>query len=252
MKRLLSVFCLFALLLTACGNSTADHSSAPEPVIPEPTETGIVDAPPWFKTFRVVDTMGETLLLAGSGDVAGDIYTMAASHCEEPVADGQLINVYFETVMETYPAQFGNISKVEPTKEPIDDRCGLYLLVLEDLWEKDSGLNSDVSRLGIDLSGVTDLAESEKSAIAYAFSCAHDLFPALTGTWDELVDEGYIDEKNLCWEDGIFFSLSGSAEEHFNAQKWRSGTGAYFFFNCTAEMTEDGSWSYDIGGQAIS
>ena len=252
MKRLLSVFCLFSLVLTACQSTTVGHSAVPEPVTPAPTETGIVDTPPWFKTLRVVDTMGDTLVLAGNGDDRGDLYTMSASHCDFPVADGQLINVYFETILESYPAQFGNISKVEPTEEAADDRCGLYLQVLEDLWEVDSGLNSDVSQLGIDLSGVTDLCGSEKAGVEYVFSCSHGLFPAVTGTWEELAEEGYIDEKNLCWEEGIFFSLSGSAEELFNAQKWRSGTGAYFFFNCTADMAADGSWSYEIGGQAIS
>ena len=66
MKRLLCVFCLFALLLTSCQNTTVGHSAAPEPVTPTPT--GPVDAPPWFKTFRVVDTMGDTLVLAGNGE----------------------------------------------------------------------------------------------------------------------------------------------------------------------------------------
>lgn len=251
MKRAFSVFCLFIFLLTACESTTAAPSPT-QSADPEPTQTGIVDAPPWFKTFRVVETMGDVLVLAGNGEEGGDIYTMSIDHCDFPVADGQLINVYFEMTLETYPAQFGNISKVEPTKESADDRCGLYLQVLEDLWEVDPGLNSDVSQLGIDLSGITDLCGSEKSGVEYVFACNHNLFPAVTGTWEELAAEGYIDEKNLCWEDGIFFSLSGSADDTFNAQKWRSGTGAYFFFNCTADRAEDGSWSYEIGGQAIS
>lgn len=250
MKRALCIFCLLCLFLTAC-ESAAVTPSPTQSADPEPTETGIVDAPPWFKTFRVVETMGDTLVLAGNGEERGGIYTMTASHCDFPVSDGQLINVYFDTVLESYPAQFGNISKVELTKESADDRCGLYLQALEDLWEVDPGLNSDVSQLGIDLSGITDLCGSEKSGVEYVFACKHNLFPAVTGTWDELAEEGYIDEKNLCWEDGIFFSLSGTVDD-FNAQKWRSGTGAYFFFHCTAEMAEDGSWTYEIGGQAIS
>ena len=249
MKRLLIVCSLLALLLTACQSTSVGHSSVPEPS--EPPLTGPVDSAPWFKTFRVVETMGETLVLAGNGDAAGDIYTMSASHCDFPIADGQLINVYFEHILETWPAQLGNISKVELTNEPADDRCGLYLQALEDLWAVDPGLNADVSRLGMDLSNITDLCGSEKSGVMYAFSCAHGLFPAISGTWEELAEEGYINKENLYWEDGIFFSLAGNAD-NFNAQKWRSGTGAYFFFHCSGNMAEDGSWTYDIGGQAIS
>src|SRR5699024_7515478 len=52
-------------------------------------------------------------------------------------------------------------------------RCGLYLQVLEDLWEVDPGLNTDPEELGVDFSGRTDLTESEQSALAWVAGKAH-------------------------------------------------------------------------------
>ena len=38
----------------------------------------------------------------------------------------------------------------------------------------------------------------------------------------------------------------------FDAEKWRGGTGAYFFSDCTAVST-DGHWGdYTVGAEAIS
>ena len=39
----------------------------------------------------------------------------------------------------------------------------------------------------------------------------------------------------------------------FDAQKWRSALGAYFFCDCTASQDVDGRWGdYTVGSQAIS
>jgi hypothetical protein len=37
----------------------------------------------------------------------------------------------------------------------------------------------------------------------------------------------------------------------FNAEKWRSGNGAYFFNDCKAKKVND-VWEYKIGSEAIS
>ena len=143
------------------------------------------------------------------------------------------------------------MSRVEHTKTERDDRCGLYLQVLEDLWEVDPGLTTGITQLGVDLSGITDLSGAEKSAVAWRFGEVHGIVP-LEGTWEELADWGYIDRENLYWEDGCLFSLTGSAEDGFEAEKWASGLGAYFFLDCTADRASDGTWSYEVGGEAIS
>ena len=102
----------------------------------------------------------------------------------------------------------------------------------------------------VDLSGFTGLTEGEKAAVAYAFGMEHDILPVM-GTWEELAEQGYIDRENLYWEDGCLFSITGETGK-FDAQKWRSGLGAYFFLDCTASMEQDGTWTYTVGGEAIA
>ena len=128
--------------------------------------------------------------------------------------------------------------------------AALCVQVLADLWEVDAGLNEDITQLGVDLSGFTGLTEGEKAAVAYAFGMEHDILPVM-GTWEELAEQGYIDRENLYWEDGCLFSITGETGK-FDAQKWRSGLGAYFFLDCTASMEQDGTWTYTVGGEAIA
>ena len=148
------------------------------------------------------------------------------------------------------------------------DVCDLYLQVLEDLWSVDSGLNGGISKIGLDFSELSHLTESEKETVMQEFASKHSL-PYVVGTWDELCEQGYIDREKLHWEDGLFFSIKtneeavwylpfikyGDSEPEltaFDAQKWRSGLGAYYFFQCTAQKNADGKWTYTVGMEAIS
>lgn len=130
--------------------------------------------------------------------------------------------------------------------------CELYLKVLEDLWNVDAGLNNEISQIGIDLSGLSDLSEIEKDYVMNKFAEKHNL-PYIVGTWEELCKQGFIDKDNLYWEDGLFFSIKTNEDTiSFDAHKWRSGLGAYFFGECSAEKNTDGTWSYTVGKEAIS
>ena len=148
------------------------------------------------------------------------------------------------------------------------DVCELYLEVLEDLWNVDPGLNDEISQIGIDLSELSHLTEVEKEVVISEFVAKHKL-PYLVGTWEELCEQGFIDKENLCWEDGLFFSIKTNENAEWNlpaikegdpipeltsfdAQKWRSGLGAYFFGQCVAQKNADGTWSYTVGTEAIS
>ena len=148
------------------------------------------------------------------------------------------------------------------------DVCELYLEVLEDLWNVDPGLNDEISQIGIDLSELSHLTEVEKEVVISEFVAKHKL-PYLVGTWEELCEQGFIDKENLCWKDGLFFSIKTNEDAEWNlpaikegdpipeltsfdAQKWRSGLGAYFFGQCVAQKNADGTWSYTVGTEAIS
>lgn len=151
------------------------------------------------------------------------------------------------------------------------DLCGLYLRVLEDLWEKDAGLNGGAKYVSVDLSGAPGgLGESAKFAVAWAFARRHDA-QALTLGYDELLAQGYLSDygpedtewKAYWWEDGVLLRVTaheGAEDEvyslpavRFDAEKWRSPLGAYFFYDCTAVWPEFGVWSgYTVGAEMIS
>lgn len=229
------------------------------------------------KTTRTALLLGLALLAGCAAPGAGfSAPTPEPTESPETAATGPVDSAPW---FATFPAQFGNVSAVEHTRTERDDRCGLYLQVLEDLWAVDEGLNGDITKLGVDLSSVTDLSGSEKSAVAWAFGNAHGLTP-VEGTWDELKEQGYFTAQPLegdgapegaafyHWEDGALFSIRTNEDAAwslpdiaegsppvltaFNAQKWRSGLGAYFFQNCTAVQADDGTWTYTVGSEAIS
>lgn len=204
---------------------------------------------------RVVANDG-TLLLAGA-DGDANVYTLTPED-DTNLAVGTLVEIaYGGTILETFPAQFGGVTAVRAVEDGFDDRCALYLQVMEDLWAVDDGLNSGVTYIGVDLSR-TSLSDSEKAAAAWAFAQKHG-GELITGTWEELAEQGYIDRETLCWEDGILFTLAEQDGAYrpgsvtFDGEKWRSGLGAYFYFDCTAAQSADGHWDgYTIGGEAIS
>ena len=159
------------------------------------------------------------------------------------------------------------------------DLCGLYLQVLEDLWEKDSGLNQDITQIAVDLSNAPgELSEAEKAAVIWRFGEKHGL-ESFAADFDELKEQGTITaeplestENNAAsyqsdaafyhWEDGCLFSITPN-EDHegepyttpvlfFNAEKWRSSLGAYYFYDCQANWGQTSSWSYQVDSEMIS
>ena len=192
--------------------------------------------------------------------------------------DGMTVNiVYNGFIQETFPAQLPEVYKIQAKTAggACFDLCGLYLQVLDDLWEKDKGLNEDIAIAGLDLSRAPgELAESEKAALAWRFGELHGV-EVVTGTFEELREQGYFTAESLGeeapegaaflhWEDGCFFKIEPN-EDHedevystwsvlfFNAEKWRSSLGAYTFYDCSAMWPQGGTWTgYQIGSEMIS
>lgn len=278
--------------------TAADPGEAP-PAPADGTSSLAVDEEAVVTLFRVVDGAGEgNLLLAKlcrcmGADVyrlpVGDIPVTLDGEAADPSAleDGMVVEVSHSGVtLETYPAQFGQVYQIAgysigSSKNPAGtcyDLCGLYLQVLDDLWQRDSGLNDGIAMAGLDLSQAPgELTESEKAALAWRFGEMHGV-EVVTGTFEELETQGYFtasavstpapeDEKDsplwYQWEDGCLFSITPN-EDHteemyslptlfFNAEKWRSPLGAYVFYDCSAVWPEAGTWSgYDIGSEMIS
>lgn len=201
--------------------------------------------------------------------------------------DGMAVDVAFNGfVAESFPAQFGEVYSVSAWsrgrgRNPMGttyDLCGLYLQVLDDLWQKDPGLNDGITMAGLDLSRAPgELTESEKAALAWCFGEMHGV-EVVTGTFDELKEQGYFTASAIStpapedgedsplwyqWEDGCLFSIKPN-ENHteemyslptlfFNAEKWRSPLGAYCFYDCSAVWPEAGTWSgYSVASEMIS
>ena len=221
-------------------------------------------------TCRVVSCgMEDSVLLAeaeGSGVFTLSLKDLPLTKDGRPWADGDsvqggdLVDIgYSGVILETWPGQLQGAAWMDVRSDGRDSLCALYLQVLEDLWAVDSGLNNEITMVGVDLSA-TSLTDSERAAVAWAFAAAHGK-ELVEGTWQELGERGDIDTENLLWKDGCHFSITEKEMEGtyfartvaFDAQKWRSGLGAYYFTDCTSVQAQNGLWQgYNIGAEAIS
>ena len=285
MKQLFAaILCL--CLLAGCGrtDSTGNTCRAED----EPT-VGAEKAEPIGESFRIIQEKPDWLLLAKEEGDSAEVYTLSLSDTEltldgevfernEPGAyqrfpdgtlTGALVEVAYDLVLETYPGQLAGVTAVNLRSDGFDDRCALYLRVLNDLWAVDEGLNSDITMLSVDLSQ-TGLSDSEQAAVAWVFGGMHDISEVLSLSYEELAAEDYLTgaeqgaDSLPYWENGCLFSITeretGDNELNgarntvtFDAQKWRSALGAYFFADCTAEQALDGHWGdYTVGSEAIS
>lgn len=267
-QRALLVFAallLCAALLAGCG-AGAGGSGSPAAGGPDEPPDGEMNS----LLCRIVDGAAEGELLLAAQRSGGDaLYRLTVGDTavlldDQPADAGQLRDgmlldvVYTGSVLETYPAVLEGVTALHAVTAGQNDRCGLVLQAFEDLWTEDSGLNGDIVYMGFEISETLVPEVSEREGIAWRFAELHGAQP-LIGSWQQLADEGYIDEENLYWEDGLFFSFTPTENKDqkedqlfFTAQKWRSGLGALFFVDCTARRDDVGGWQYEAGGFAIA
>ena len=270
MKKTIALLCAAALLLCmAACKKEASEAAEPDGARTEAAET----AAPQEEALRlrIVDGEGsDTFTLAGEG--ASDVYTAVAGELTvylngKPAAPADLENGMTVTVepgyelLETWPAQFAGatVRAEKQGKAGYGDLCGLYLTVLSDLWDNDAALNSGITYISVDLSEAPGaLTDGEKAAVAWLFAGRHGA-QALTYGFAQLKEYGYVDDAELYWKDGLLFRIGASENAKqsekklvFDAEKWRSGTGAIFFNDCTAARGKGAAWEYKPGGFAIA
>ena len=191
----------------------------------------------------------------------------------------QMVQIAIWTFLESYPALFGGVERITVLPDEFDDRCALYLRVLNDLWGKDEGLNSSgVEYISVDLSA-TSLTPAERSAVAWTFAQSHSAEP-MELSYEQLCAEGYIsglegEDIFPAWENGVLFTITETDDPvtfnlpslseggelpsmtqynikntvSFDASKWRTALGAYGFSKCVAVQNNDGVWGdYHING----
>ena len=266
---LMMVIAVTAALLacTKGGRDNEDGNDTPDP------ESQYVGAD--TMTLRVVgDGEGGMLILAGETEVYAlpldglTLYLDGSSMDASGIESGMTAEVWYTGgVQETYPAQFSQVVAVSFTRERDSgayDLCGLYLQVLEDLWDKDEGLNGGTEVVSFDLSKAPGgLTAGEKAAVAYVFAQKHGV-QGLTMTFDELREEGYLTGEKLengstaySFANGLLFTITpeetqdNGASVCFSAGKWRSPLGAYYFTKCTASRGDNG-WEYSVGAELVS
>ena len=225
-----------------------------------------VDAEAYCKV-KIMVKGENTVLMAGIEEeaISSDLYSVSPYGVSVIDEKGNEIGIdalkagmtaeiaYNGMILETYPAMLSQIYQIR-ILEAENDIAGFYLQVLQDLYDTDAGLNSDISVLAFDLTQVNNLRSAEKSALVY-MAGQHFGKETVTGTFEELCSEGYIDKDALFFPNGLFFQLKDSKIENdafqFDAEKWRGGLGAYFFTDCKAEKI-NGVWEYTIGAEMIS
>ncbi len=312
MKKYALPLVLFLMLLTACGAPAAPVPPPEEP--PSPVEGAppslAEDETPAYLTCRIVDSAEDGVLLlaeldaplSGGRDDRHDgksVYRLTLT-ADTPVyldgrpasagdlTDGMPLEIAFNgLVLESFPAQLGEIYSVSAysTGSPqcpggsYYDLCGLYLQVLDDLWNRDPALNENISIASLDLTQAPGgLLESEQSALRWRFGELHGV-EVLDLTFEELRDQGYLTASPLStpapkegedlsslwysWEDGCLFSIRANGSHgaecyalptlFFDVEKWRTPLAAYCLYDCSALWPEMGTWEgYSIGSEMIS
>lgn len=166
---------------------------------------------------------------------------------------GMIVELYWNgMIQETYPAQF-TFDKLRLTGETGSREFALYTEILKELAQKDPGLNEGIGESYFDFTGVDSLTAGEKEGLAYIAGGYYGVW-GTQATAEELTEEGLMDRERGI-ENGILITLkelSNSGNEvKCKADKYRSGTGAYYLEDVTAKYS-DGEWTYKIGSEAIS
>lgn len=294
MKRITGILALLlsVFLLAGCGGQEQAGEEDP-PVTPSPDAGGTEDEitcvePPVSALFRIVDGAEDGRLLLAALDEADSGGVFSLNLCETAVwmdgeladaavlEDGMAIRVTWDdSILETYPAQLSGVRSIEAwslgtAQDPgggFYDLCGFYLKVLDDLWQRDPGMNEGVAVAGLDLSNAPGgLTESEKQAVAWRFGELHGV-DVITGNFEEYytaVDLGAEEGPALYqWTDGCLFTIEPYAADtgenyslpvlRFDASKWRGPWAVYGFSDCSAVWPELGTWSeYSVGAEFIS
>lgn len=202
---------------------------------------------------KVVSKENNSLLVMGLTDSYTSLYTILGQYKEfSELQEGDIINILFDgNILETYPAQIGNIDKIVKV-ESSDNLVNMFVDVIMQLYNEDTGLNSGINVITFDMTEVENLSNLEKEAIIYKVWCETGI-EINFGTHQELLDDGQITENG--YDKGLLFKVKteDTVDNSFNfsISKYRGPLGAYFYVNCKATKIEN-VWNYSIGEEMIS
>lgn len=243
------------------NSSEAQDTKAPE--TPSGSEApGTTNPEETTARFEILKVTDESMLVCGLENASG-LYTVGHGSILEN-AGGQAIEIkdlkpkmivdltWNGMVQESYPAQF-SYDRLKDTGETGSDTLTLYKHLIEELAAVDPGLNDGIKQSYFDFTKIDTLSDAEKEGLAYMCGSYFNVWGSLA-TREELAADGILDpQKGLV--DSILITIEEiSVEENtikLNAEKYRSGTGAYYFHDVTATY-KDGEYTYEIGSHMIS
>lgn len=296
MKKMFLPFLLSLLLFAGC---TAPASGTPGSSAPPESTDEVTCGPgvPYSMVCRIADTMENGDLLLAELETVGlipsgtdgvfllptdglEVWLDGKKADSSALEDGMPIHISYRQDFDgSFPAPLAEVLTVEAyslgsEKNPgggYYDLCGFYLKVLDDLWQEDAALNTDISTVILDLSEAPgSLTDTEKAALTWRFAQSHGA-EAVENDRDALIEQGYLiprpgpKEGQTLYEvaDACLFSITAHETDEpevyslpvlrFDAHKYRGPLAAYWFSDCTAVWPEMGTWSeYQVGAELIA
>ncbi|MDF2905564.1 MAG: hypothetical protein K0R34_885 [Herbinix sp.] len=264
--KLITVLILIALVLSGCGTKEE---------IPNPNDPATSDQTPQGNgeevySFRAqIIEGGVTLLITPSeeSNEARSSDKISVSYGEATLVDGSgatitsedlqtgdiLVISYNGIILESYPAQI-TASKIE--KVDHNNLIDGYLSLIDDIYQEDDGLNSEITTIALDTSGWINLTVIEKEMIFAKVKEVYGL-EVVEGTYEELAEQKIIDKDKLFFPDGVLIKISEITYDENKEvitcaiSKWRSGDGAIGADDVTATL-KDGVWEISKEGNWIS
>ncbi len=148
---------------------------------------------------------------------------------KEDLKAGDIIKItYNGMIAESYPAQI-SASQIEVVDHNI--LMEGYLALIDDIYQEDNGLNSEIDMIALDTTEWVDLTEIEKEMIFVKMKELYG-FEVIEGTFEELAEEVLIYDENLLFPKGIHLTISNMKYDDkkqkitCSIKKWRSGLGA--------------------------
>lgn len=167
---------------------------------------------------------------------------------------GDMIRItYNGMIAESYPAQISATAiQVIGHNNLIDG----YLAIIDDIYQEDPGLNGDITMIAVDTTEWIDITILEKEMILTEINKRYEV-EVREGTFDQLSEEGLIDEENLYFPKGILIKISEIKINEdkdvikYAIEKWRSGLGAIGSDDAKAKF-DGAEWNISKGNTWIS
>lgn len=252
------IFALLLSLLFLAGCSRTGESLSSKP--PEPDASS---APGETIDCRISCRMEDSLLLLPQE--GGELITLSPRNLvledqqgqamqPDQLRPGMCVQIDFDgSVLETYPCQLSGATALRVTGE-FQNLVPFYLDRLDELYQEDEALNSDIEKVALDLSELGNISEEEKEALRYLVECRWGK-EAFFSSYQELCDQGEIDRDRPYYEKGIILSLACKEETQdgfaVSGEKWRSGLGAIGYHDAKVQW-KDGEWTFEKGAWFIS